>query len=70
MQARLRRFPRFTPTGPVEPERRGGSAYAPVDEPYPAAVQAAARDGTLQPLDYTNQNSSFNSFMGATRKMM
>lgn len=42
----------------------GGSAYALVDEPYPADMQAAARDGTLQPLDYTNQNSSYATAAG------
>jgi D-alanyl-D-alanine carboxypeptidase len=42
----------------------GGSAYALVDEPYPADMQAAARDGTLRPLDYTNQNSSYATAAG------
>ncbi|GCE41776.1 D-alanyl-D-alanine carboxypeptidase [Rhodococcus wratislaviensis] len=42
----------------------GGSAYALVDEPYPADMQAAARAGTLQPLDYTNQNSSYATAAG------
>jgi D-alanyl-D-alanine carboxypeptidase len=37
----------------------GGSAFALVDTPYPPDVQAAARAGTLQPIDYTNQNSSY-----------
>jgi CubicO group peptidase (beta-lactamase class C family) len=34
----------------------GGSAFAMVDLPYPPDMQAAARAGTLQPIDYTNQN--------------
>jgi D-alanyl-D-alanine carboxypeptidase len=37
----------------------GGSAYAMVDMPYPPDVQAAAEAGTLQPIDYTNQNPSY-----------
>ena len=31
----------------------GGSSYAMVDKQYPADVQATARAGTLQPIDYT-----------------
>ena len=42
----------------------GGSSYAMVDEPYPADVQAAARAGTLQPIDYTNQNPSYATAAG------
>jgi D-alanyl-D-alanine carboxypeptidase len=37
----------------------GGSTYALVDSTYPPDLQAAARAGTLQPIDYTNQNSSY-----------
>ena len=37
----------------------GGSAYAMTDEPYPADIKAAALAGTLKPIDYTNQNSSY-----------
>jgi D-alanyl-D-alanine carboxypeptidase len=37
----------------------GGSAFAMVDLPYPPDMQAAARAGTLQPIDYTNHNSSY-----------
>ncbi len=37
----------------------GGSAFAMVDDPYPADMKAAAKDGTLKPIDYTNQNSSY-----------
>ena len=37
----------------------GGSAYAMVDDPYPADIKAAAKAGTLQPIDYTNQNPSY-----------
>jgi D-alanyl-D-alanine carboxypeptidase len=42
----------------------GGSAYALVDEPYPPDIQAAARAGTLQPIDYTNQNPSYATAPG------
>jgi D-alanyl-D-alanine carboxypeptidase len=42
----------------------GGSFYALADEPYPADVQAAAQAGTLQPIDYTNQNSSYATAAG------
>jgi D-alanyl-D-alanine carboxypeptidase len=37
----------------------GGSFYALADDPYPADMQAAAAAGTLQPIDYTHQNSSY-----------
>jgi D-alanyl-D-alanine carboxypeptidase len=37
----------------------GGSAYAMVDDPYPADIRAAAKAGTLKPIDYTNQNASY-----------
>jgi D-alanyl-D-alanine carboxypeptidase len=42
----------------------GGSFYALADEPYPADMQSAARAGTLQPIDYTNQNSSYATAAG------
>jgi D-alanyl-D-alanine carboxypeptidase len=42
----------------------GGSSYAMVDEPYPADMQAAARTGTLRPVDYTNQNPSYATAAG------
>ncbi|MEV4411374.1 serine hydrolase domain-containing protein [Catellatospora sp. NPDC049609] len=42
----------------------GGSAYALVDKPYPADVQAAARAGTLRPIDYTHQNPSYATAAG------
>ena len=42
----------------------GGTLYAMVDEQYPADMQAAARAGTLQPVDYTNQNSSYATAAG------
>ncbi|MFC7242104.1 serine hydrolase domain-containing protein [Catellatospora aurea] len=42
----------------------GGSAYAMTDEPYPADMQAAMRDGTLEPIDYTNQNPSYAAAAG------
>ena len=42
----------------------GGSFYALADDPYPAEMQAAARAGTLQPIDYTNQNSSYATAAG------
>ena len=42
----------------------GGTFYAVVDEQYPADMQAAARAGTLQPIDYTNQNPSYATAAG------
>jgi len=42
----------------------GGSFYALADDPYPADMQAAAQAGTLQPVDYTNQNSSYATSAG------
>jgi D-alanyl-D-alanine carboxypeptidase len=42
----------------------GGSAYALVDRPYPADVQAAARSGKLRPVDYTHQNPSYATAAG------
>jgi len=42
----------------------GGSFYALADDPYPADMQAAAQAGTLQPVDYTNQNSSYATAAG------
>ncbi|MEU6998747.1 serine hydrolase domain-containing protein [Nonomuraea sp. NPDC046570] len=42
----------------------GGSAYALVDQPYPADVQAAARSGKLRPVDYTHQNPSYATAAG------
>lgn len=43
----------------------GGSFYALADEPYPADLTTAARAGTLQPRDYTNQNPSYATAAGA-----
>lgn len=43
----------------------GGSAYAMGDQEYPADMQAAARNGTLQPHDYTNQNPSYATAAGS-----
>ncbi|MEU7555734.1 serine hydrolase domain-containing protein [Streptomyces sp. NPDC044571] len=42
----------------------GGSAYALVDKAYPADVEAAARSGKLQPVDYTHQNPSYATAAG------
>jgi D-alanyl-D-alanine carboxypeptidase len=42
----------------------GGTAYALVDQPYPADLVAAARAGTLAPIDYTNQNPSYATAAG------
>ncbi|MDV3126414.1 beta-lactamase family protein [Mycobacterium sp. 21AC1] len=42
----------------------GASVYALADDTYPAALQAAARAGTLRPTDYTNQNSSYATAAG------
>jgi D-alanyl-D-alanine carboxypeptidase len=37
----------------------GGSAFAMVDDPYPADIKATGKAGTLKPTDYTNQNPSY-----------
>jgi D-alanyl-D-alanine carboxypeptidase len=42
----------------------GGSFYALADDPYPADIQAAAKAGTLKPIDYTHQNSSYATAAG------
>lgn len=42
----------------------GGSVFALADDPYPAEMQAAAEAGTLKPIDYTNQNSSYATAAG------
>ncbi|MET0457034.1 MAG: serine hydrolase domain-containing protein [Mycobacterium sp.] len=42
----------------------GGSFYALADDPYPADIQSAAKSGALQPIDYTNQNSSYATAAG------
>ncbi|MDF3338223.1 serine hydrolase [Mycolicibacterium septicum] len=42
----------------------GKTLYALVDEPYPADLVAAARAGTLQPIDYTHQNPSYATAAG------
>jgi len=42
----------------------GGTFYALADDPYPADMQAAARAGTLKPIDYTNQNPSYATAAG------
>lgn len=42
----------------------GGSTYALADDPYPADIQAAAREGRLPPVDYTHQNSSYATAAG------
>jgi D-alanyl-D-alanine carboxypeptidase len=42
----------------------GGSFYALADDPYPADMQAAVQAGTLQPTDYTHQNSSYATAAG------
>ena len=43
----------------------GGSAYAMVDDPYPADMKAAGRAGALKPVDYTHQNPSYAHAAGA-----
>ncbi|MGW5852686.1 serine hydrolase domain-containing protein [Streptomyces sp. NPDC055254] len=43
----------------------GGSAYALVDQPYPADLEAEARSGKLRPVDYTEQNPSYAFAAGA-----
>lgn len=56
-------FPATTDTSIPDPYSHGymygGSGYALVDKPYPPDVEAAAKAGTLQPHDYTNQNASY-----------
>ncbi|MCW2593109.1 MAG: Serine-type D-Ala-D-Ala carboxypeptidase [Mycobacterium sp.] len=42
----------------------GGGFYALADDPYPADMQTAAKAGTLKPIDYTNQNSSYATAAG------
>ncbi|MGW1891497.1 serine hydrolase domain-containing protein [Streptomyces sp. NPDC002004] len=42
----------------------GGTAYALLDRPYPADLQAAARSGRLRPVDYTHQNPSYATAAG------
>ena len=42
----------------------GGTYYALADDPYPADIQSGARDGSLVPVDYTNQNSSYANAAG------
>jgi D-alanyl-D-alanine carboxypeptidase len=42
----------------------GESSYALVDKPYPDDLQAAARAGTFQPVDYTGQNPSYATAAG------
>lgn len=42
----------------------GGSYYALADDPYPADMQAAAKAGTLKPIDYTHQNPSYATAAG------
>jgi D-alanyl-D-alanine carboxypeptidase len=42
----------------------GGSYYALADDPYPADMQAAIQAGTLEPIDYTNHNSSYANAAG------
>ncbi|WP_433250524.1 serine hydrolase domain-containing protein [Streptosporangium sp. CA-135522] len=42
----------------------GGSSYALVDKQYPADMRTAARNGTLQPVDYTDQNPSYATAAG------
>ncbi|MFB7212350.1 serine hydrolase [Streptomyces sp. NPDC056255] len=42
----------------------GGSAYALVDQPYPADMQAAAWSGKLKPVDHTRQNPSYATAAG------
>lgn len=42
----------------------GGTAYAMLDQEYPADMRAAARNGILRPHDYTNQNPSYATAAG------
>ena len=43
----------------------GGTLYVMLDERYPPIYEAAARAGTLQPIDYTNQNPSYATGAGS-----
>ena len=56
-------FPATTDTSIPDPFSHGymygGSGYALVDTPYPPDISAAAKAGTLAPIDYTNQNASY-----------
>jgi D-alanyl-D-alanine carboxypeptidase len=42
----------------------GKTLYAMIDEDYPADLVAAARAGTLKPIDYTHQNPSYAQAAG------
>jgi D-alanyl-D-alanine carboxypeptidase len=42
----------------------GTTLYAMIDEAYPADMVAAARTGTLKPIDYTHQNPSYAQAAG------
>jgi D-alanyl-D-alanine carboxypeptidase len=42
----------------------GETVYALADDPYPPQMQAQIRAGTLKPIDYTNQNSSYATAAG------
>ncbi|WP_396899552.1 serine hydrolase domain-containing protein [Mycolicibacterium sp.] len=42
----------------------GKTLYAMVDEDYPPDMAAAAKAGTLQPVDYTHQNASYATAAG------
>ncbi|MFG2988773.1 serine hydrolase domain-containing protein [Streptomyces sp. NPDC048257] len=42
----------------------GGTSYALVDDPYPAALREAAESGKLAPVDYTHQNPSYATAAG------
>jgi len=61
-------LPATTDTSIPEPFSRGylygGSEYALVGTPYPPEMVAAARAGTLAPVDYTHQNSSYATAAG------
>ncbi|MGE7386341.1 serine hydrolase domain-containing protein [Streptomyces sp. NPDC004126] len=43
----------------------GGTGYALVDQPYPAALREAAEAGRLPPADYTRQKPSYATAAGA-----
>jgi D-alanyl-D-alanine carboxypeptidase len=61
-------LPATTDTSIPEPFSRGylygGSEFALVGTPYPPEMVAAARAGTLAPVDYTHQNSSYATAAG------
>lgn len=42
----------------------GGSGFALADDPYPPEMQDGIKNGSIKPIDYTNQNSSYATAAG------